>query len=170
MSGSWGEPGRWTGEVVQALARAVAVATASFAVPAAAAVLAPAADVAAQLVAPAPHLSRTVVGAPASIVRDGALLLTIDADSLRALAPLDDGGPDRLKELTLDGLASEGAGEGDLAAVRPKPGGLPGTRDAVTADRLPEPTTWVMIFFGFFGLAFAVRRRDRTPRARVRFT
>lgn len=42
--------------------------------------------------------------------------------------------------------------------------------DAVTVSAIPEPAIWAMMLFGFFGLSFAVRRRDPRPTARVRFT
>jgi hypothetical protein len=154
------------GEQVQRVVSAMAIAMVSLSGPAGAAVLAPVTDASAQLTLPAAHLARAIPGQRAVVERRGSILLTIDADSLRAVAPLQDGAPDRLKDLTLDGLA----GAADLSVVRPKPGGAPGEEDAVTADRLPEPTTWLMIFFGFFGLSFAVRRRDRGSRTRVRFT
>ena len=40
----------------------------------------------------------------------------------------------------------------------------------VTVAELPEPAIWGMMLFGFFGLSFAVRRRDIQPKARVRFS
>jgi hypothetical protein len=40
----------------------------------------------------------------------------------------------------------------------------------VTVAELPEPAIWAMMVFGFFGLSFAVRRRDIRPKSRVRFT
>lgn len=42
--------------------------------------------------------------------------------------------------------------------------------DSVNVSAIPEPAIWAMMLFGFFGLSFAVRRRDTLPSARVRFT
>ena len=50
-------------------------------------------------------------------------------------------------------------------------GGAPAASLApVVVAELPEPAIWAMMLFGFFGLSFAVRRRDGGPRSRVRFS
>lgn len=138
------------GEFVLRFVSALAVAMAFSPLAVDAAVIAPPADASAQAIAPSPGL----LGETATVERRGALLFTIDPASLRAILPGE--------------LAEAGHPREQAAAVRFKADR--GTQDEDGVDHLPEPTTWLMIFFGFFGLAFAVRRPDRGPRTRVRFT
>lgn len=57
-----------------------------------------------------------------------------------------------------------------LSFASADPGAYGAALDSVRVTAVPEPAIWAMMLFGFFGLSFAVRRRDTNTKARVRFT
>lgn len=79
----------------------------------------------------------------------------------RGLLPTQDG-PAAL------GLSETGARRADAAAR--VNAAYAAANAASLTDPIPEPTTWLMMILGFFGLSFAVRRRGQGSGTRVRFS
>lgn len=96
-------------------------------------------------------LLAALLGGASAMPAPAAPILSTPTVASDAAPPLDPLGPESL-----------------AAAVAVAPAPKADVADADAAE-LPEPATWGMMFLGFGGLSFALRRRGRVG-ARIRFT
>ena len=96
------------------------------------------------------------------------VLFAIDGFQLRNLNPQPSGvgNVNRVVKFAFTDAATQSA----VAAVR-----LRANRNAFEIDNfavggVPEPTTWLMMILGFFGLSYALRSRNAQSTVRVRYT
>lgn len=95
-------------------------------------------------------LLAALLGGASAVPAHAASILSPPAVASEAAPPLDPLGPGSLAAA----IAAAPAPNADVADAE--------------ASRLPEPATWGMMFLGFGGLSFALRRRGRVG-ARIRF-
>lgn len=65
---------------------------------------------------------------------------------------------------------TDGATQSAVAAVRLKASKNAFEIDNFAVGAVPEPTTWLMMILGFFGLSYALRSRNAQSTVRVRYT
>ena len=122
--------------------------------------LAPAAAQSSVVVAPSPATAGDGFSLPVLIDGTNYILTSVDE---QAQQPEDPFGTGAVAFAPADITASPA---GSMARSK----AIYGKADAATQEPLPEPTTWLMMILGFFGLSFAVRRRSSISGDRVRFS